>query len=113
MGKVEELTKELAAAILDSEEYHMFRLCEAKLKRRPDLYRTVNEMRAQNFELQNTDGIVDMYEATEALRLKYQDIREVPLVKEYLLAEVSLGKMIREIYFELVKGIDFDMSFLR
>lgn len=113
MHEVDRLKTELAHAVLTSNEYREYKRCERILMQNADLYRSVNAMRKQNFELQNNQDIYDMFEEGEHLKNQYEQIRTLSEVQEFLLAEVSLGRMIRDIYETIVRDLEFDTSFLR
>ena len=112
MNQVETLTAELAQAILNSSEYREYLKCSEIVKRDADIYRRVNDMRRYNFEIQNNADVGNVYDTAEELRKQYQEIRSIPQVKNFLMAEMSLGRMIQNICRNIVKDLEFDLSFL-
>lgn len=112
MTRVESITAELAQAVLDSEEYRNYLKCSDELKKNADLYRQVNEMRRSNFDIQNNADAGDVFEAAENLRKQYQELRQIAGVRDFLNAEMSLGRMIQGIYRTVVKDICFDLDWL-
>lgn len=113
MREVDRLKQELAHAVLLSDEYREYKRCEKILKQNANLYRAVNAMRKQNFELQNSEDVQNMYEESERIRNQYEQIRSLDEVREFLLAELSLGRMIQDIYESVVKDLEFDVDFLQ
>ncbi|MGN0480322.1 MAG: YlbF family regulator [Lachnospiraceae bacterium] len=112
MTVVESLTAQLAKAVLESDEYRNYLKCSEELKKDADLYRRVNDMRRRNFDIQNNADAGDVFEAAEELRKQYHELRELAGVKDFLTAEMSLGRMIQEIYRTVVRDISFDLDFL-
>lgn len=112
MTRVESITAELAQAVLDSEEYRNYLKYSDELKKNADLYRQVNEMRRGNFDIQNNADAGDVFEAAENLRRQYQELRQIEGVRDFLNAEMSLGRMIQEIYRTVVQDICFDLDWL-
>ncbi len=113
MSEVEKHKKELAKAIVNSEEYKEYLRCRDILAKNVDLYRSVNEMRKQNFMLQNAEDVSNMFEETEKLRCRYEEIRNNIVVNNFLRAEMCLCRMIQDINRTLMNAIDFDMGFLK
>lgn len=112
MSQVETLTAQLAQAVLQSPEYRDYLKYKEILKRDADLYRSVNELRKYNFDLQNNIDMGDAFDVTENLRIKYMEIRKLPQVSDFLMAEMSLGRMIQDIYRGVVKDLEFEFDFL-
>lgn len=112
MTEVERLSGELAKAVLESDEYKNYLKFSSELRKDADLYRRVNEMRRYNFDIQNNEDVGDVLEVAEKLRQQYNELREMSQVRAFLNAEMSLGRMIQDIYREVVRNVEFDLSFL-
>lgn len=112
MNRVDELAAELAKAIVESEEYKDFLRCKEEICKNPQLYQAVNELRRHNFELQNTEGVVDMYEEVVRIFDKYAYIRTNVVANQFLRAELSVCRMIQDIQRTLIENMDFDVDFL-
>lgn len=112
MTEVKRISDELAKAVLESEEYKNYKRCSEELKKDADLYRRVNEMRRVNFDIQNNEDVADVYEVAEDMRQQYNELREMSQVRAFLNAEMSLGRMIQDIYRVVVRDVEFDLSFL-
>jgi len=113
MNRVEELTEQLKAAILQSEEYKEYRTLEDYMKRQPDLKRAVDEFRKLNFLYQYSDETGDVINETANLNERFKEVRSQPQVARYLSAEICLCRMVQEICMSIVGCIDFDMDFLK
>lgn len=112
MSRVDELAAELAKAIVESEEYKDFLRCKEEISKNPQLYQAVNELRRHNFELQNTEGVADMYEEVVRIFDKYAYIRTNVVANQFLRAELSVCRMIQDIQRTLIENMDFDVDFL-
>ncbi len=112
MSRVDELAAELAKAIVESEEYKDFLRCKEEISKNPQLYQAVNELRRHNFELQNTEGVADMYEEVVRIFDKYAYIRTNVVANQFLRAELSVCRMIQDIQRTLIEDMDFDVDFL-
>lgn len=101
-----EKAQELKTLILQSKEYLKFKKAKEQLEREEDLYQKVNAFRRQNFLFQT--GSIDH----TALSDEYSDLICVPIVAEYLNAELILCHMLQEVYEFLVDDIELDTEFL-
>lgn len=109
---VDELAAQLAAAVLESEEYKNFLRCRTEIKKNPQLYQAVNELRRHNFELQNSEDVVDMYDEVTKIYDRYAYIRTNIVANQFLRAELSVCRMIQDIQRRLLEDLDFDVDFL-
>ncbi len=112
MSRVDELTSELAAAIVESEEYKTYVKCKEEISKNPQLFYAVNELRKHNFVLQNSVEVNDMYDEVVKIYDKYAYIRTNVVANRFLRAELSLCRMVQEIQRTLLENVDFDMDFL-
>lgn len=112
MSRVDELTLELAAAIVDSDEYKTYMKCKEEISKNPQLFHAVNELRKHNFVLQNSIEINDMYDEVVKIFDKYAYIRTNVVANRFLRAEISLCRMVQEIQRTLLENVDFDIGFL-
>ena len=54
---------------------------------------------------------MDLYEETDRMEREYREFRKNPMVQEYLSAENSLCKIVQQINWTLIKGLDFEVGF--
>lgn len=113
MQNIEDLENQLRDAIRSSEEYQEFKRLESIMMRNPDLKRQIDELRRQNFELQNTEDQIDMLDATENLNEQFKEVRSQEMVNQYLAAELSMCRLVQELCYTIVDSVDFDLDFLR
>ena len=101
MQRIEQLKLELSKAIKESPEY-----------KDPNLKRSIDEFRRQNFDIQNSGKVDDIFAAQEDLNNRYADMRRQDMVNRYLLSEVCLCRMVQDICRTVVETIEFDVDFL-
>lgn len=112
INRVDELAAQLAQAILDSEEYKNFQRCKAEISKNPQLYQAVNELRRHNFELQNSEGMSNMYDEVVKIYDRYAYVRTNIIANQFLRAEFGVCRMIQEIQRKLLEDMDFNVDFL-
>lgn len=112
MSRVDELAAELAVAILESEEYKNFIKCKEEIHKNPQLYEAVNELRKHNFELQNSETTLDMYEEVVKIFDKYAYIRTNVVANKFLRSELSVCRMVQDVQRTLLEKMDFEVDFL-
>lgn len=106
------IARMLSKAIEDSVEYRKYRQYLDIVKRDPELYEQVNELRRRNFSLQNNGVGRISYEEFTNISAESKRLRDFPTVNEFLNAEIELGRMIQDISKEIMSGIYFDSEFL-
>ena len=105
MQRIEQLKLELSKAIKESPEYIEYKRLEAIIDKDPNLKRSIDEFRRQNFDIQNSGKVDDIFAAQE-------DMRRQDMVNRYLLSEVCLCRMVQDICRTVVETIEFDVDFL-
>lgn len=112
MNEVEQLTYKLSKAVMESGEYTKYVKTYRALAQYPALMRETNELRKNNFTLQNSDNFEGMFDRVEAFRRKYDELRKHEVVNDFLQAELCLSRMIQMILNSIVNSVDFDVDFL-
>ena len=112
ISRVDELAAELSKAIIESDEYKNFIRCRDEIQKNPQLYQAVNELRKHNFQLQNAEGIADMYDEVVKIYDKYAYVRTNIVANQFLRAEISVCRMIQDIQRTLLEPMDFAVDFL-
>ena len=65
----------------------------------------------KNYLLQNSDGNVDLYDATDKMEQEYREFRKNPLVAEYLAAENAFCRVVQKVNWTLIEELDFEVGF--
>lgn len=106
-GYVQEVALDFVKAVKQSVEYQEYEMQVAKIKRQPELYVKVNEFRQKNFVIQNTEKSDDIMDRIDELEQEYEELREIPLVEDFLEAETSFCRMMQEINILVTRELDF------
>ena len=106
-----ELSRQLNACIKDSDVYKNYQYCKDKLRQKPEKLQQLMEFRKKNYLLQNSQATVDLYEETDRMENEYREFRKNPMVSEYLAAENALCKIVQQINWTLIEGLEFEVGF--
>lgn len=110
MQGVLELGKQLNEKIKDSEVYKTYISSKEKLTEHTDLLRGYNEFRRRNYEIQNNPELDNPFDEIRALSLEYDDLMHDTIVNDFIRAESEMCLMMRQVYEELAKDLDFDIG---
>ena len=111
MTELNEAMENLMEAVRHSDAFVRYQTIREKVHGFPELERQITEFRKKNYELQNSNGEVDLYEETDRMEREYREFRKNPMVQEYLSAENSLCKIVEQINWTLIKELDFEVGF--
>lgn len=103
---VEKATKYLIVSIQNTSIYKNFELQQEKVNNLPELKEKIDEFRKRNYELQTAEETEDIFEKLDALESEYAAFRENPLVDDFLAAELSLCRMMQEVYENLTEAVN-------
>lgn len=109
----EKMTVEIAAdryieAILATEAYKEYALQRDKLLKQPELYEKVKEFRTKNYIIQIQKEGDDLLNAMDDLQREYESVREVPLVEDFLAAELAFCRMMQSLNHKVANALEFD-----
>ena len=93
-------------AILHSPEYKAYAEVRDKVKLYPDLKIQIDEFRTKNFEMQRSGDVA--FEKLEELERKYEEFRDIPLVSEFLEAELAFCRMMQQNNNCIMNAIHFE-----
>lgn len=111
MTQVENALEGLMQAVRSSEEFIRYQNIKQKVHNLPELEQQINDFRAKNYCIQNSHGKLDLYEETDRLEQEYAEFRKNPLVAEYLAAENALCRIVQQINWTLIEGLEFEVGF--
>jgi len=112
MSKIDDYAKMLTVEIKQSEEYNQYHRLKTMLSNDLELYAKVNTFRKKNFILQNKENEQDDILKIEQLEKEYFSILSMTSVKEFLLAEQRLCRLISRISGIICEAADFDLDFI-
>ncbi|HIR93603.1 MAG TPA: YlbF family regulator [Candidatus Egerieimonas intestinavium] len=95
-SNVEKCVKALIYAIRTSESYQNYQRCERELAKEPNLREKLDEFRRRVFEM-NTSDQVDIYEEADRLEQESTELRLIPVVNDFLAAELEICTTLREV----------------
>jgi len=101
------ISNQVVEAIHNTPEYAEFARCLAELKKDPDLYRRVDEMRDKNFMIHQGDA-GDPYDMMDALTNEYEDVINNVSVSEFIKAEIAFCKMVHEFNRNVTAGLEIE-----
>ncbi len=114
MDKITLCTDALSDAILQSEQYKNYLYYKELLEREPQLCNLVNDIRRKNFFVQNTADFSSDEASHELEKFKdeYELAKSNEIAYNFFAAELTMCRIIQEVNYKLIKGLDFDISFL-
>ena len=109
----EKMTVEVAAdkyieAILSTTEYREYALQRDKLLKQPELYEKVKDFRIKNYLIQTRKEGDDLLNAMDDLQREFESIREIPLVEDFLSAELAFCRMMQGLNNKVANALEFD-----
>ncbi len=92
--------------ILNSPEYKEYAKVRDKVKLYPDLKIQIDEFRTKNFEIQRSKDAA--FEKLEEFEREYGEFRDIPLVSEFLEAELAFCRMMQQNNNVIMNAIRFE-----
>ena len=108
MSRVEAALTELVAAIIDSPEYREYSKQKDLMHQYPELKAKLDVYRQEKFELQSSASSDELFDKTEELSRKSEDLRRNPMVGSFLDAELDFCRMIQQVNNVIVEAVDFE-----
>ncbi len=105
---VNQATDRYVAEILNSALYKEYAMQRDKLMKQPELYTKVNEFRMKNYLIQTRKEGDDLLNAMDDLQEEYAIIRDIPLVEDFLAAELAFCRMMQQQYQKIAGALNFD-----
>jgi len=92
--------------ILNSREYIEYAQVRDKIKKYPDLKMQIDEFRTKNYEIQRSRDAA--FEKLEAFEREYKDFMDMPMVSEFLEAELAFCRMMQRNNSMIMEAIQFE-----
>ncbi|NBI89434.1 YlbF family regulator [Lachnospiraceae bacterium] len=106
-GHLNKIIMDFVRAIKGSQEFSDYKELLERIKGQPELYDKANAFRQKNFAIQSSESGERLIECLEELEREFEDVRAIPLVDEFLAAELCFCKMMQEINELIWEEIDF------
>lgn len=105
MLEVQSEVNTLIEAIRNSEIFADFQLQKERLKEYPELKQQIDEYRDRNFELQTKCQANNLYDELERFQREYEQFREIPLVHDFLAAELAFCRMVQDVNAQILAAM--------
>ena len=108
-----ELHEELDEFIAKLKKTQVYREYEEQLNRiseQPELKQRVDDYRCRNYEIQTRAYSENIFDEVERFQKESEHLRDIPLVDDFLSAELALCRMIQKVTTTIVEAVseDFD-----
>lgn len=111
MSQIDERLTDLIGAIRESGEFRRYQEAKNKLHENPELEEVVHNFRKKNYQIQNS-GNVNLFDEVDKLERENSSIRRNPVVEEYMNAEIAFCRVVQNINWTLIEGLDFEVGFV-
>ncbi len=96
-------------ALQESQAFKDYKYQQQRIKRVPGMAERINEYRSKRFEFQKYTG-EDLFEKVDEFQREYQSLKEEPIAREYLEAELEICRLVQEINTAIDELVDIDME---
>lgn len=110
MDEIKKYTAELSEALRGSEAYAAFREASRRVKEKPELRQKIDDFRKKNYLLQSNCDTYDLFEDMAELEKEYDFLRKDPLIRDYLIAELQMCRIIQRCANEILTSVDLEIG---
>ena len=108
-----ELQEQLDEFIVDLKKTEVYREYEEQLRLlcdQPELKQRVDDFRRRNYEIQTRAYQENLFDEVERFQRETEHLRDIPVVHDFLAAELALCRMIQKVTTTIVEAVseDFD-----
>lgn len=89
--------EQFVSAVQETETYLEYKKQKERIRAYPDLKDKIDEYRLKNYEIQNNTEPDQLFDRMDAFQREYEQFREIPMVHDFLKAELDYCRMIQEI----------------
>lgn len=108
MERVQKATAELIDAVENSKEYVRYLEARQEMRRYPALKKKADAFCLRRYEMQGGGG--NIFQEGDALAQEYAYLLDDSLVLEYLNAENAFCRLLRDINWQLLQTLDFEVD---
>ena len=105
---IDQVTDKYIDAILATDSYREYALQRDKLLKQPELYEKVKDYRIKNYLIQTRKEGDDLLNAMDDLQREFAETREIPLVEDFLTAELACCRRMQELNARIADALNFD-----
>ena len=106
MSKIDRAVEDFIAVIMETDEYKEYDAQRNKVKQYPELKAQIDEYRRRNYLMQTKEDTA--FEMIDQFEREYEDFREIPLVADFLAAELAFCRMIQRINIRITEAVHFE-----
>lgn len=106
MRNMDEAIQEFINAIKGTKEYLDYTGEKNKVKQFPELKMQIDEYRRRSYELQSNDEIA--LQTMEQFEEEYADFRGIPMVEDFLAAELALCRLMQKVNLKVTESLEFE-----
>ncbi len=107
--EIRKALEQFLEALQESPAFKDYKYQQKRIKKVPGLAGRINEYRAKRFEFQKYTG-EDLFEKVDEFQREYQSLKEEPIAREYLAAELEICRLVQEINMAIDELVDIDME---
>ncbi|MBO5242506.1 MAG: YlbF family regulator [Lachnospiraceae bacterium] len=110
MLELHEQLDEFIVALKHSKVYLEYQEQLKRLCAQPELKQRVDDYRRRNYEIQTQSQQQNMFDEMERFQRESEHLRDIPMVHDFLNAELALCRMIQKVTTTIVEAVseDFD-----
>lgn len=105
---MKEAVQDFITAIKSTEEYLLYKREKERVGRQPEIKQQIDEYRRRNFEMQTLTEDDELFDKMEQFEAEYADFMEIPIVNDFLDAELAFCRMMQEVNVGVTGALDFD-----
>lgn len=105
MSNIDNSIQQLILAILESDSYKEYDIQRRRVNQNPELKRQIDEFRRRNFELQSNNSTLEKIDEFER---EYEQFRQIPMVADFLAAELDFCRLMQDISLKVTMAIHFE-----
>ena len=110
MLELQEQLDDFIVNLKETEVYREFEEQKRRLCEQPELKQRVDDFRRRNYEIQTRAYQENIFDEVERFQRETEHLREIPIVHDFLAAELALCRMIQKVTTTIVEAVseDFD-----
>ena len=108
MSRVEAALAELVTAIIESPEYREYSKQKDMMRQHPELKAKLDIYRREKYEIQSSASSDELFDRTEELMKKSEELRKNLLMGLFLDAELDFCRIIQQVNNAIVEAVEFE-----
>ena len=110
MLELHEELDDFIAKLKDTKVYLEYEEQKKRICEQPELKQRVDDFRRRNYEIQTSAYQDNMFDEAERFQKESEHLRDIPMVHDFLAAELALCRMIQKVTTTIVEAVseDFD-----